>query len=64
MSTESNSNKKPNLYAYQVREGTDGKSFWNRIGAAWSIKDGGISIQLECTPLDGRIVCLPPRQEA
>ena len=64
MSIETTSNKKPNLYAYQVGEENDGNSYWNRIGAAWSIKDGGISIQLESLPIDGRIVCLPPKQES
>lgn len=57
-----NSNRKPSLLAYTVREGADGKSFWNRIGAAWSNKDGGFSLQLESIPLDGRIVCTPPRE--
>ncbi len=60
--THSSSNK-PTLYAYSVRETGNGKSFWTRIGAAWSIKDGGISLQLDCIPLDGRIVCQPPKAE-
>ncbi len=63
MSANSSTEKKPQLYAYQVRETGNGKSFWNRIGAAWPVKGGGFSIQLDCVPLDGRIVCLPPKQE-
>ena len=63
--TNSNSTyKKPSHYAYQVRELGDGKSFWNRIGAAWTNKDGGFSIQLDAIPLDGRIVCQPLKQDA
>jgi hypothetical protein len=53
--TKDPSSKAPTHIAYQVREG-DQKSYWTRIGAAWAHKDGkGFSIQLECTPLDGRI---------
>lgn len=55
--------KKPTLYAYHVRETSSGKGFWNRIGAAWNNKDGGFTIQLDCIPLDGRIVCMPPKKE-
>jgi len=55
--------KKPSLHAYQIREAADGKSFWNRIGAAWSNKDGGFTVQLECLPLDGRIVCCPAKND-
>ena len=61
--TNNTQNKKPSLYAYQVRETGSGKSFWNRIGAAWSNKDGGFTLQLDCVPLDGRIVCMPPKTE-
>ncbi|MEQ1902671.1 MAG: hypothetical protein ABL888_00630 [Pirellulaceae bacterium] len=55
------SSTKPTLHAYQVRESNNGKSYWTRIGAAWSNKDGGFSIQLDSIPLDGRIVCRPPK---
>lgn len=64
MSTQTNDQKKPYLYAYQVRDSGNGKSFWNRIGAVWNNKDDGFSIQLDCVPLDGRIVCMPPKQDA
>ena len=60
----SNTSKKPALYAYQVCEPGNGKSFWTRIGAAWLNKDGGFSLQLDSVPLDGRIVCQPPKQDA
>ncbi|MCD0462089.1 hypothetical protein [Roseiconus lacunae] len=64
MSNDSkNPTNRPSLYAYQVRETGNGKSFWNRIGAAWENKDGGFTIQLDCVPLDGRIVCQTPKQQ-
>lgn len=58
------SNKKPTLYAYQVRETGNGNSFWNRIGAVWPTSNGGFTIQLESVPLDGRIVCQKPKNES
>jgi hypothetical protein len=64
MTNESTStSKKPTLYAHHVREAGNGKSYWTRIGAAWSNKDGGFTLQLDCVPLDGRIVCTPPKAE-
>jgi len=55
--------RKPNLIAYTVR-GEGDQAFWNRIGAAWSNKDGGFTVQLDALPLDGRIVCCPPKENA
>jgi len=39
MSNE-NESKRPSHIAYQVREGEENKSYFNRIGAAWTHKDG------------------------
>ena len=48
--------KSPSHVAYQVRDGKDGKSYWTRIGSAWTNADGkGFNIQLDSVPLDGRI---------
>lgn len=47
--------KSPTHVAYHVTE-RNGKSYWTRIGAAWSHKDGnGFNVELQITPLDGRI---------
>ena len=32
--------KSPSHVAWHVREGGNGKSYWNRIGVAWTNKDG------------------------
>jgi len=41
------------------------KSFWNKVGAAWSHKDGhGYTIQLETCPINGRIVLRQPLEDA
>lgn len=64
MSNESTtSSKKPTLYAYHVRDSSNGKGFWTRIGAAWCNKDGGFTLQLDSMPLDGRIVCSPRKED-
>ena len=48
--------KTPSHIAYQVRDGKNGKSYWTRIGSAWSHNDGsGFNIQIDAVPLDGRI---------
>jgi hypothetical protein len=49
--------KAPTHVAYHVRDRGEGqKGFWTRIGAAWAHADGkGFNVQLEVTPLDGRI---------
>jgi len=53
-------NKAPDYLAWHVTK-KDDKSYWNKVGAAWSHKDGrGISLQLESYPIDGRIVLREP----
>ena len=51
--------KSPSHVAWHVRDSANGKSFWTRVGAAWTNKDGGFTVQLDCVPLDGRLVCQP-----
>lgn len=49
-------NRGPSHIAYQVREGEENKSYFNRIGAAWAHKDGeGFNLQLDSLPVDGRV---------
>ncbi|MCD8571202.1 MAG: hypothetical protein LRY76_06735 [Alphaproteobacteria bacterium] len=51
-----NESKRPSHIAYQVREGEENKSYFNRIGSVWPHKDGeGFNIQLDAVPVDGRI---------
>lgn len=54
--TEEKASKAPTHIAYQVREGSNDKNYWTRIGAAWAHKDGkGFNIQLDSFPRDGSI---------
>lgn len=48
--------KSPDYIVYQVTNRKNGKSVWNRVGAAWSHLDGkGINIVLKSLPVDGQI---------
>jgi hypothetical protein len=53
---------KPSFIAYTVRQRGEGeKVTWTAIGVAWAHKkDAGFNVELEATPLDGRIVLMPP----
>lgn len=46
----------PTHIAYHVREGGEGKSHFNRIGAMFPHKDGqGYSLSLSSVPIDGKV---------
>lgn len=47
--------KKPAFYVYAAEQGRD-KTRFTKIGAAWNIKEGGLSVQISAVPLDGRLV--------
>jgi hypothetical protein len=40
--------------AYSITE-RGGKSFWNRIGVAFTNSDGSLNVKLECLPVNGEI---------
>jgi hypothetical protein len=55
--------RKPELIAYAVKDpgGSEQKTIWTRIGAAWAHEKGpGYSIRLDALPVDGRIVLVEP----
>lgn len=50
------SSSRPSHLAYTVREGQNGESYFNRVGAVFPHKDGeGYNIQLDATPVDGKL---------
>ena len=60
-------NKKPAFEAFTVREGSKGKSYFTRVGAAWPTKNGGgVTLYLDALPVDGKLILMPPKakQEA
>lgn len=58
----SNSNK-PAYHAFSVTSGeTQDKANWTKIGVVWPHKKGdGFTLQLDCMPLDGRVVLRKPK---
>lgn len=57
--------KGPDYIAYSVRDRGKGKdAAWNRVGAAWQHCDGkGHDVQLDATPVDGRVTLREQRRE-
>jgi hypothetical protein len=54
----------PDYLAWHVTQKGE-KSYWNKVGAAWTHKDGkGCTLQLETCPIDGRIILRAPLEEA
>ncbi len=65
MSKDNFSENKPKLpshIAYSVEDGKGDKNHWQKIGAAWPAKDGGLSLKLNAIPINGR-VALRSREE-
>lgn len=61
--TEQNTPKRPSHIAYQVREGQEGQSYFNRVGSAFAHKDDqGFNIILDSIPVDGRITLRTPQE--
>jgi len=59
----SNTTHKPTHFAYTIRETEKGK-FYTRIGAVFAHgKGGGFTVQVAAFPLDGKIVCFPPKEK-
>lgn len=44
---------RPFKVVYSITERANGKSFWTRIGVAFTNRDGSITLKLDCVPLGG-----------
>jgi hypothetical protein len=55
--------QRPQYDVFVSREIEAGKSFYTKIGAAWDVGKDGISITLDATPVDGRIVLFPVKDK-
>lgn len=59
----SDDTKRPSHVAYHVREGKDGKSYFNRVGSVFEHKDGeGYNVVLDAVPVDGQVVLRTPAE--
>lgn len=61
----SNSDSKaPAMIAWHIRKAGE-KSYWDRIGAAFSHKDGqGLDVVLDSFPVDGRVTLRVPTEKS
>ena len=46
---------KPHFVVYTVIETKGSKDFWQRVGSAWSNKDGSLNIVLNALPVNGKL---------
>lgn len=61
MAKESKSTgKKPDFNVYAKGPGENAPNM--KIGAAWSVSKGGISISLVAAPIDGKVVLFPVKE--
>ncbi len=60
--TQTTTGKKPDLIAYTVTQSGE-KSYFQRIGAAWSNSKGGSKVILEALPVNGEILLMPPKAQ-
>ena len=55
--------KKPTFEAFATKQSGD-RTRWIKIGAAWPHKEsGGMNIQFDALPVDGRVVLLPVKDK-
>lgn len=54
--------KKPDYEVFVSRKGSDDKTHYSRVGAAWNVSNDGISVKLDALPTDGSLVLFPPRE--
>lgn len=54
--------RKPDLRVFVTRKNGD-KTYYHEVGVAWHVDKGGISIKLHALPLEGELVCFPPKDD-
>lgn len=54
--------QKPDYEAFISKKSGD-KNFYTKIGAAWSVAGGGVSVQLDALPVDGKFVLFLPKED-
>lgn len=61
--SEETTPKKPSHHAFQVSDGPEDKSYFNRIGAAFEHRDKkGYNILLDAVPVDGKVTLRTPQE--
>ncbi len=58
------SGNRPHFGVFVSRKGADDKNFYTRVGSAWEVSNGGISIKLEPNiAISGECVLFPPKDD-
>lgn len=61
--SEETKSKKPSHHAFQVTDGPEDKSYFNRIGVSFEHRDKkGHNILLDAIPLNGKITLRTPQE--
>ncbi len=55
--------KQPDYRVFVTHQNGEGKTHYRDVGAGWKVANGGISIKLDATPIDGRCVIFPRRDD-
>ena len=55
----------PQFVVYTVIDSAqpNGKAFWQRVGSAWSNKDGSLNISLNALPVNGKLHVRVPNEK-
>ncbi|MCH8072315.1 MAG: hypothetical protein IIA09_10230 [Proteobacteria bacterium] len=57
-------NQKPDYTVYTIIEKNgDGEDYWQRLGSAWTNKDGSINLSLNALPLNGKLHIREPKTD-
>lgn len=55
---------KPAYEVFISQKTKDGsKTYYTKVGAAWEVANGGLSVRLTALPLDGSLVLFPPKED-
>ena len=61
---ELHESQKADYAVYKIVETNDDtKDFWQRVGSAWTNKDGSINIALNALPVNGRLHIRAPKAD-
>ncbi len=57
-------NQKPDFAVYTIIENNgSGEDYWQRVGSAWTNKDGSVNLSLNALPLNGKLHIREPKAE-
>ena len=57
-------NQKPDYVVYTIIENNgDADDYWQRVGSAWTNKDGSINLSLNALPLNGKLHIREPKSD-